>query len=573
MRVREPVEPRGDPEGELVVAREITCFEYETVTGTVCHNRYVIVPDDLWLYWNVELYWRYAGDEDWALAIPQFEQIVLDGDPIGAWVWWWMTCEGGWHNDTVEWHAIGDTWEEDGVFIAEGSWTIKNTTVSSDNVILRFDPDNSELSECEISWTTDHLDEGIIGVKGPIYIRNLAGHVVYTHMVEEAPLGEGSWIWDGSIDECPYEPGGPTEAPKGIYTYNVGDPEWAAFDHINCVRPGGWVGCGRGDADKSENLEITHVHVSNFEWVELPTKAQVTLDYELTWEAADCELKVYNHDLEEVTVETPANGELDGTAGPHNDVVVQFTDPAGIADAYSFVVFARDTEENADIWNRDRQPKPALQRGAVHTEWPNAVAALGDGIGSGNYDLSDVVGQMGAYDEDATRYVVTGYVSPSAKSVRDRLEDSAVAYLRAHSTPTLMGFGSGGGLRGGVGDDDPGNDKYYVSNIDGSLSHMLFALCMGCSTAQWEGGVPAAIVDKGATAAMGFTSDVLPPQGWTFSNYFFEEALEPSSTVLDAAIHALDKVDDKHDGDYGGTINLSWIGPTSISLRPARWGE
>jgi hypothetical protein len=165
--------------------------------------------------------------------------------------------------------------------------------------------------------------------------------------------------------------------------------------------------------------------------------------------------------------------------------------------------------------------------------------------------------------------------------VRDDLEDSAIAYLRAHSTPTLMLFGDGSSeLRGDTGEDNEQDDIYYVRNIDG-LDHMLFALCMGCSTAASGGGVPSAIVDEGAKCAMGFTTTIYSPQGWTFSYHFFKEALAPGATVWSASNYALSKVLEEHGGDYGGTSNLQWIDSgtvqdpvfTSLTLRPARWGQ
>ncbi len=94
-------------------------------------------------------------------------------------------------------------------------------------------------------------------------------------------------------------------------------------------------------------------------------------------------------------------------------------------------------------------------------------------------------------------------------------------------------------LRAGTGTDCPESDVWYVSNIPGSLDHVLFTLAMGCCTAgtgQWsQSSVAQSILDKGAHSVIGFVDIINSACGWTFAYEFFDVLLNPLMTVEDAA--------------------------------------
>lgn len=150
--------------------------------------------------------------------------------------------------------------------------------------------------------------------------------------------------------------------------------------------------CARGDWDKSAFLEISDVSHSDFEWIDPPTEAEVTLDHRLSRDAGQCLLTIYNHDLEEVTVVSPHGGVLNAGAGAHS-VAVVFEDTGGRVGRYRFVISALETSQDGEL-NRDRQPKPALQKGANYTSPFSA-----------NFGMNGEFGDLGNYGQYAQDHV------------------------------------------------------------------------------------------------------------------------------------------------------------------------
>jgi hypothetical protein len=272
-------------------------------------------------------------------------------------------------NEPVQWRArlfLDDIMAEPPDFITldlTETWTPDNTVVKATgpDLILHRVSDASHT----ISWDLMHYagEEIQPTFTVTVTIHDLVGTVVATLTSQNVTVGTGSVDWDTNLP-----------AASGIYTYRI------FAEHG--IEPAPAVGCD--DSDKSTQLTISNVSESDFEWIDVPTTAQITLDYELSRDAASCTLRVYNNDLEEVTVVSPAGGVLDASAGPQT-VVAVFEDANEGVGRYRFVISAEETTGDGEL-NRDLQPKPALQKGANHASPVSANFGMNGSIGDlGNY--------------------------------------------------------------------------------------------------------------------------------------------------------------------------------------------
>lgn len=291
----------------------------------------------------------------------------------------WHTdeCPGdpvvGTFNAPVDWQIVGDyidwlTMEPASELIGEPTYTVNNTVVSSSGGVLRFDPDDPELDSCEISWTTTHQDAFGVQFTVPIHIYDLSGNEVYTHTETNVPLGAHSWTWDGTIFE--QEPGGPTTAAQGIYTYRLGlvGPWGGPGEGVRCVctdEPS----CARGDWDKSA---FVTVGIDKFYWFEQDPVAGTlkgVVKYTLNHNAApdSVTIRFFGPDLEELAGAACPLEEQPYTAGTHFSGVyelnVQYDENDQLIGPIYCVLYADEGEADA-LLNRDRGvAKPALQRG------------------------------------------------------------------------------------------------------------------------------------------------------------------------------------------------------------------
>ncbi len=533
-----------EPTGNYVLARQLAGGGYITVTGSeICHRRFIIAFDDQDVYDWVAFACRCAGAQEYGdptyVYRHEAQQITLDGQQRDhAFIHQWATDEApgqaaaGWHNGVVDWHIEASylDWEMEEVFevVGEDTWTISNTVVGSSGGVLCYDPDDENLDECVIPWTTSHLDGNGVKFRVPIAIYDLAGNLLYTHVEEDVELGTKSWPWNGTIFE--QEPEGPTQAPKGIYTYTVGvvgSP--GTCGGVRCSCPTISEGCQRGDWDKSAFLQISNVSHTDFAWEDAPTRASVILHYTLSTEAAACALTVYRPDLSVTTIYVPTGGALPTGSGAHNQSVEFEVDPT-VLGSYYFVVSA--TEGNVDAAkNRDRSAKPARQMGVNQTILPIAFNFTGGGAAYWEADgeAADTASQQGKWptpeDEDAHEYEAPPYAAvvsqrPAAQTVFNRwvqgMEDEvapdAVVVFYGHgyilpddthewpenpppdpdppdfSQVGLSAAANAHLLRGGRSADSPQNDEendiYYMCNLPaGALQHCRLVTLFACHSA------------------------------------------------------------------------------------------
>lgn len=236
-----------EPTGAFVLARQLPGGAYESLQGTeVCHHRYLIV---LAGYEAVQFKWKYPWDAEFRDGglLESMEQITLDGQQRLAWVLLWPTsecpgqAEAGIFNGPMTWQIVGHYTiaehnpPEMEQLIGEPTYTVNNTVVSSSTGMLLFEPEDEELDHCEISWTTTHQNAFSVQFAVPIHIYDLAGNELYTYTKTGVPLGNDSWVWDGTI--TPQEPEGPDKATKGIYTYRLGVVGELACGGVNSCAP------------------------------------------------------------------------------------------------------------------------------------------------------------------------------------------------------------------------------------------------------------------------------------------------------------------------------------------------
>jgi len=458
----------------------------------------------------------------------------------------------------------------------ENQWSSNNTAVhDGGNGVLLHEQGNShqvswDISHCQQYGYCDLLTEEwswqapLFGVT--IEVCDLSGQVLRTiHVTAPAELGAGSYSWDGKIGEAPNL----VDAPDGVYTYRV------TADHY-----GGGDGCN--DQDKSPLLEISNVSVSDFEWVDLPTEAQVTLSYRLNRNATNCRVRVFNHDLAEVTVTAPTGGALSNTAGDHS-LTVEFEDPNQIVGNYRFVVLADETPTvladgtaGDGALNPDGQPKPALAKGIALSALPRA--SLYSYVG---YTLPASMATILSRSLDGKHYAASLHeqsLPGNAAGVAASISRDAVFHLYGHgySGAAIIGMADKPIVLVEKKWTAPGTiERDFRDGVDlaadqhpHTYPNLLLAVLQQCYTAQDAydiGSATKAAVSLGADAALGFEDlIIMGAPGHTWMETFYDYAIDPAHparTVGEAAIEAADQVWDEHSKDLvppGGV----WPDPT-----------
>ena len=469
------------------------------------------------------------------------------------------------------------------IYELEGEWTPNNAVVKAtgDPIILHHEEDTSHT----ISWNLTHYTDAAIDPQFDVTvtIHDLSGTVVKTLTSTGVEVGAGSVAWNTGLP-----------AQDGIYTYKIAvshddDPPTAA----TC-----------GDCDKSPRLTISNVTVADFEWIDLPTTAQVTLGYQLNRASANCRLRVFNHERDEVTVTAPAGGALSNTVGTHS-LTVEFEDPDQIVGNYRFVVLADETANDGAL-NRDEQPKPATQKGEVLLSLPRASVYSDE-----THTIPTGLAAIVARPADGKHYVpvLSQQCLPGdATGVIASISQDAVFHLYGHGyngaaiigraeTPLVLvekkWFEPGTILRAFADDVDLAADQHAPT-----YPNLLISVLQQCYTAKDAydiGAATKAAVDLGAKSALGFEDLILlGAPGHTWMTTFYEYAIDPAhpqQTVGQAAIAAAARVWDEHRDDpvppgewpdatvgTGGYDGMSFWptegGPALQLLHPGvRWGE
>ena len=140
--------------------------------------------------------------------------------------------------------------------------------------------------------------------------------------------------------------------------------------------------------------------------------------YTLNREAAEVELEFYGPDLEPLgsltgqTVDAGANwSDVKTLTGMQFDAN---GDPVG---PIYCVAFATETAEDGEL-NRDLQPKPALQKGAMVTHWPRAHHAKGSARSvaeAANHAAEEILDTLASYYGYSTK----GFAGDSGISLLD----------------------------------------------------------------------------------------------------------------------------------------------------------
>lgn len=444
------------------------------------------------------------------------------------------------------------------------TWTPDNTVVKAtgDPIILHHADDTSHT----IGWDIDHhaaLDPNFIVT---VTIYDLSGNTVTTLTDNDAAVGAGSVIWNTNLPE-----------ENGIYTYKIQARHYDDWDYPVYM-------CA--DQDKSQGLAISNLSATSFQWVEKPTKAQVTFSYQLSRGAAACDLDIYNHDLGEVTVVEPTGGgQLESTAGAHQCTVV-FEDPDQIVGVFSFVVSALESTSDGAA-NRDGLQKLARQMGYGIAQWPSAWNVPGkdepDPAREDAFDDAvDKAVSSQARGDDHTWYLPT-VGAATGVACFEAIDDCAIFNYVGHGAPNhcaLQLYSTSHQLRGGTEGETPSQndanaDIYYISEESaGALDLCRFAFFVGCRTGLANAS-GASLLDaarsRGADCAAGFKETMYL---WALTDgvpAFWEYAMIEGCTVDAAAIQVLMDLEAANQGDDGGWGAYLSLG--NVSLIPARWGE
>ncbi|MEA3401077.1 MAG: hypothetical protein U9R79_07530 [Armatimonadota bacterium] len=442
------------------------------------------------------------------------------------------------------------------------TWTPKNGVVKAtgDDIILHHADDTSHT----ISWNIiHHVGDGIdprFTVTVDIY--DLQGNAVAQLTQEDVETGEGNLAWDTDLPE-----------ENGIYTYRIS----AAHED----GPPALV-CGP-EPDKSWRLEISDVSVSDFAWIDgPPTEASVTLHYELNREAGACDLDIYNHDLEQVSIIEPAGGgQLDPGNGAHQ-CTVEFKDPDQIVGIYRFVVSALETDADGQE-NRDQQPKLTLQTGSTIVKWPKAYNVPGEGGSSASFAAAvNTSCYYQSHGGDGTQY--SAQVGRAvASTTYEAFDNCAVFQYIGHAAANhcaLQQVVNHHQLRGGTAGENPNdndsvNDIYYLEKkADGALELCRFVFFVGCHTAADNAAgsnLLDAASDKGVDCSAGFEGDLYV---WAMSEgipLFWDYVMSDGAYVDAAAIQVIFDLRDENDGDDGGWG--TYASRDNVTLLPAKWGE
>lgn len=564
---------------------------YEPVQSPVCDLRYIVVAPPAGLgaeFKGVDLV---CTDAEGVVVVDEYVaaqggvEVGPDQDNLTTYsravAYEWHTYS---HNETFTFDIVAHI-ELDGVEdtkdLGKKGWTAINTVLSSGSGVILFDPAGPPaLSNPEITWATVHSNQSLeelppgekqfdmyIWIYGPNG-EPVEGGRTYPVTGEGGgkpigsyDIGGGSWHWDGSGQG------------RGVYTYLLA-AKCRTDQHDYCC-----------DYDKSQQLVISDVSVTDFRWSELnyPDVAFVDLHYTLSRDAASpVTVKLFKPDLSEGTTYLGPPGELPNDAGTH-EVVLGFAVQRDLMGAYTFVISANETEEDGDL-NRVREPKPALQKGAVQVIWPPAYAAAGEGIDPSA--TLHIAALLELTDFDDTKYVsALGYGRSEATTVAaSKFEEVAVLHINAHARTSMIAFDWWSGESGhydllaSSGEDVPENAYYHIPNIGGEgqsvLDHVLFAMYTGCNTAELNDtnrDLIEATLAKGVHCAGGFEDTIWWPISHLYLDRFWECLMLEGSTISDADNQAVADVIYWYYPFTGG-METFWCNEWNLRLLPARFG-
>jgi len=496
--------------------------------------------------------------------------------------WWWAWPTWPEKNADVNFKVVyTKPMPPTQITVGPVTFTPNNTVVSNGDGILKWDGTNAVT----VPWTITHspYDSPLFDVTVAIYPVGSTSPVK-TFVLEDQPLSESesSLEWEGETDS---QPPGQT-APPGIYAYKV-----------TALHVGEGPGCE--DTDKSAFLTISNVTLSDFEWIPdtHPPQAKVWLEWDLSIDAESSRLEIYAPCLNQVDVIEPPDQELAPTAGHHFRWVYFEVCPAHMGN-YTFVIYAGETAATGDT-HRGMEPKPALQGGAVIPIWPPAYAGAGDDDWLSGYNeylhrsAECASEELGDADPASGMHWASAWgAGPSqCDSVFERMDAGPVAVLATatHGWPEWINF------KNKYIDNteyllkaeliEMGFHCHGINELDsGDLEEALLVFLKGCSTAREidmnEGlGEPdmhrplcEAVMAKGAQAFAGFELDTSLLMGPEWSGVFWDGAVRPAWTLLDAALEAQWHVEDINDNDDGGYASF-WSTNLELELFPPRFSS
>jgi len=466
--------------------------------------------------------------------------------------------------------------EEYTFYLGPREWQVHNTVVSSENEVLLYDGTNNVT----VAWGISHFDyDENDPDDDPDYTVTVtiseidSGSVVRTIILLHEHLYERSVEWDGKDNM-----GQPVEA--GVYAYKVHAIHPAEHTAI----------CD--DQDKSRFLEVSGTGVSQVTWLagnSYPPEVHMFLEYDLSRDAASVTLEVYDYGLGRTPIIMPPDGELPATAG-HHEIGVQFQVCPPHAGYHWLVIHATETAETGQ-YNRDLQPKFALQDGVRYGIWPPAHAAAGR---DGWNPLSNAaIAHAAEVACDAWTQTMPPYGSKFAGTHAQASEQVDVVYEKmdtrplgvlftvTHASAVHLSFDEAATLDEydlfDAGYWDPPNHLYSIEYLDGGdLSEYVLVFFMGCDTA-FPGGAGGtwrflmdAVLAKGAAVFAGFEGGITIGYMDDYSQGFWDVAVQPGMTIDLAHNSGLNAVWASSGGDSKG-FDTFFTSDWNLEVYPARF--
>lgn len=378
---------------------------------------------------------------------------------------WWTWGDKNWQ---IRWRAtylIPRFFAPPVVGAQDAVWDVRNTVVTSADEVIRYDPDDPELSHPVVSWNIEHKawpEPTQFDVT--VRIRDLAGNVIKTITTVAGP-GQGSQEWDGSLDS-----GG--QASKGVYTYTV--------TAVHRLGNGPCPYCT--DTDKVEVPQIGITGITHS--LDVPS---LTLTLMVAWQVAgavdNCRIAIFSPKglAKKATHALGDNGHFDGAASGTEIFDLQL-DPDEFGTFWA-VIYAGQTPQ-AGLANRSLQPRLILHHGASVTEWPKAINAAGAGDGQEYLEggVSDAAAKQLAGD-GKSRYAAARYSPATAGVVYEQLDECAIVFCLSHSMPNGVTFSGVVGANTLYGEPYHGNEQndeengiYWIFSLpSGAMERCRFA--------------------------------------------------------------------------------------------------
>ncbi|MBM3499332.1 MAG: hypothetical protein FJX74_11755 [Armatimonadetes bacterium] len=481
--------------------------------------------------------------------------------------------------------------------------------------LLRYDPDSEDPGQQEpvVNWNAIHRDWHFFANSHFHYwveIYDLGGNLVKRVLDYQPDPGEGSYTWDGLTDlgQPP-----PSLAQRGLYTYLVRHEhrqgDIAPPPHGGCGRAGN---CPTG-CDKSDVLTITDLSIANFTWPRpgVPDRARIVVQYTLSAQANECRLEVYEPDLSQGEVLTPAGGSMPTTAGAHEEIV-EFAVDRQQPGNYRLVLFAEETADQG-LNNVDRLPRPALPKGQVVSIKPDAYCIYGGAgyqlTGSGCTERAQQLlsqeGPRAQVPEGEPPDPEGAFPAPGYAAVQDFASSAAVPFERMrdflegdpndpnpHEDAVFFYMGHGeanvlycfspfqfrekGWLWGQnrTGAPVPEPDE-VISSLEGdALGPCALAMALACCSAVPDAlgnSVQAGLVGEGADCVMGWLDVVEVTYARDYADAFWTAICRDHKSIDDA--HSDGLIAAGSPGFCGNLDTAVIVGNSAQVLRPAHWGQ